>query len=897
MGHAGRGDRARATAGMTSPLRWRRWRARRAQREAEIDAEIQAHLDLEASEQRERGLSALEADHAARRAFGNTLLVREDARNAWRWAGEQTAQDVRFAIRMMRRSPGVTIAAVFTLAVGIGLNTAIFSFADALLFRPLAIRHPDTVVTIRSTSPEAAFDGISYPDFKDFRERNEVFEGLIAHRLALLAVAKSADDLPRMRMGMRVSRDFFQMLGVQPVLGRAFLPDETDVPGRDAVAVLGHHFWISEFGGDPNVIGRTMLVAQTAVTIVGVAPSRFTGMDPVIQPYLYVPASLGNPSVLAQRGERGFIVRGRLRRGISRERAQAELAAIAATLANQFPDTNRNRGVSIRTERQLRQEQAPALFPMVALLLVLAAVVLAVVCFNVANLLMARARVRSREIAIRLAIGSGQPRLMRQLFTESIVLALAGGLVGVGLSVLVMQYLSAIRIPTDTPMVIAVQMDHRVLVFSAVAAVACALAFGLAPGWQLFRTDLITTLKRDDVTLPARRRSMFGRQTLVVGQIALSLLLLITAGIMLEAFRKMLVLDPGFRIDGIMMTEFDPGLIGYSEEQSRAFYQQLVDRARTVPGVRAVSLARAIPFRPNFTEQLIVPEHYQLPPGQQGVRVSTNVVDEGYFQTMGVAIMRGRPFTVDDRPEGRRTAIVNDTFAAMYWPNQDPIGKRLRLDAQGKWTEVVAVSRTARYLSVAEPPTPHVYLPLSQHPQSRLTLLVDVAGDALAIADPLRDLVRSLDLNMPVFNVRTLRAMYHDGALGTQRLVLQMVGVMALLALALAVVGLYAVMTYSVGRRMREFGVRISVGARRTDILALVLGDGLRVAAAGILLGLLLSVPIRRLLSVHLVGVGPVSLWTFLVVPLALSLVAVMACLAPAWRASIVNPTTVLRLE
>ncbi len=897
MGHAGRGDRARAAAGMTSPPLWQRWRARRAQREAEIDAEIQAHLDLEASEQRELGLSPLEADEAALRAFGNTLLVREDTRQAWRWGGEQIAQDVRYAVRTMRRSPGVAMAAVFTLALGIGVNTAIFSLADALLFRPLAIRDPDTIFTLRSTSPESTSDGISYPDFKDLRERSQAFEGLVAHRLALLAVAKSADVLPQMRMGMRVSPEFFQMLGVQPALGRGFLPEETDIPGRDAVAVLGHQFWLTEFGGDPQVIGRTLQVAQTTVTIVGVVPAGFTGMDPVIQPFLYVPATLGNSRLIEDRSERGFIVRGRLRGGITRERAQAELARIAATLTQQFPDTNRNRSISVRTEWQLRQEQAPALFPMVTLLVVLASVVLVIVCANVANLLLARARSRSREIAIRLAIGCGQFRLLRQLLTESIVLALTGSVVALGLTVVVIRYLSSIRIPTDTPMVIGVQMDTRVLLFSMIAALTCALAFGFAPAWQLARTHLVTALKREDVALPGRRRRMIGRQALVVGQITLSLVLLVTAGIMLEAFRKTLVRDPGFRIDGIMMTEFDPALIGYTDAQSRAFYQQLVDRARTLPGVRAASLSRAIPFRPNFTEQLVVPEQYQLPQGQQGLRISTNTVDEAYFDTMGIAIVRGRPFTIDDRPAGRLAAIVNETFAAVYWPNQDPIGKRLRLGATGEWSEVVGVSRTTRYLSVAEPPTPHLYLALAQHPQSRMTLLVHASGDPLATAEPLRHVVQSLDPHMPVFNVRTLRAMYQDGALGTQRLVMQMVSAMALLALALAVVGLYAVMAYSVGRRMREFGVRMSVGARRSDILELVLRDGLRLAATGITLGLLLSLPIGRVLSANLAGVGPVNVWAFLVVPLGLLLVALAACLVPAWRASMVNPTTVLRLE
>jgi predicted permease len=879
---------------MTVRLPWHR--RRRRNHDAEIDAEIQTHLELEAEEQHERGLTPQEANLAAQRAFGNVSLVREEVRDVWGWPSiEQMSQDIGYAIRAMRRSPGVTLAAVISLALGIGTNAAMFSLADALLLRPLAVHNPDSVVAIRSTSSENAFDGVSYPDFKEFRDRCGTFDGLVAHRLALLAVATSTDAQPRMRMGMRVSRDFFQTLGVQPVLGRPFLPDEGDLPGRDAVAVLGYQFWVNEFGSDPAVIGRTLQVAQTPVTVVGVAPPAFTGMDPVIQPFLYVPASLGNPALREQRDERGFIVRGRLRAGATRERAQAEAAAIATSLAQQFPDTNRNRGVAVRTEMQLRQEQTPALVPMVTLLMVLAGLVLAVVCANVTNLLLARARSRSREVAIRLAIGSGQFRLIRQMLTESAVLAVAGGVVGVGLSVLVIQYLSSIRIPTDTPLVIAVRLDTRVLVFSVGAAFISAIAFGLAPAWQVRRTDLVTTLKGDDVN-PARRR-MLGRQALVIAQVTLSLVLLVAAAVMLDAFRKMLLLNPGFRIDRIMMTEFDPTLIGYDVGQTQEFYRQLIDRARALPGVDDASLARAIPFRPNFTEQVFIPEHYQLPTGQNGVRVSTNTVDESYFDTMGVGIAQGRAFTADDRPNGRRMVIVNDTFAATYWPNQPWIGKRLRRAGTSEWMQVVGVARTTKYLSIAEPPTPHVYLPLAQHPETRLTLLIHTVHDPVTIAEPLRRVVQSINRNMPIFNARPLEAMYQDGALGTQRLILQIVTGMALLALTLAVVGLYAVVSYSVGRRRQEFGVRMSIGARRADIVWLVLTDGFRLIAIGIAIGFAVAVPMRRLMSAGLVGVGPIDFWTLALVPLGLTTVALAACVVPAWRASLVNPTSVPRLE
>jgi predicted permease len=905
---------------MTPWLPGRRARERREQREREITSEIQTHLELEAGEQRERGLSPIEANDAAKRAFGNVGIVTEDVRAVWGWtAVEQFMQDVRYAVRTMRRSPGFAFTGILSLAMGIGVNAAMFSMADALLFRPLAIRAPGEVAVVRSTSPERAFDGVSYPDFKDFRDKSQSFDGLIAHRLWMMSVAKTADAVPQMRMGMKVSRDFFQTLGVEPALGRAFLPDEVDVPGRDGVAVLSHSYWMTEFDGDPRIVGRTIYVSDTPVTIVGVAPRAFTGMDPIIQPYLYVPASLGESaavggasasavgaagsaagSVLEQRGERGFIVRGRLRDDVTRERAQAELAGITKGLEQRFPDTNRARGVVVRSEMQMRQEETPALFPIVILLLVLAALVLAIVCANVANLFLARARARSREVAIRLAIGSGQFRLVRQLLTESAVLAVAGGIAGVGLGFLVIRFLGSIRIPTDTPLVFDARIDTRVILFSLAVALVSALAFGLVPAWQAGRTDLVDALKRGDAgsgAAAARRRRMWGRQTLVVGQIALALVLMVTAGIMLDAFRKMLTVDLGFRTAQVMMIEVNTGMVSYDDDRSREFFRQLIERTRALPGVRHATLARAIPFRPNFTDRVVVPEGYQLPAGQDGVRVPANIIDEAWFDTMGVEVRRGRAFTVDDRVGSRRTAIVNEMFASLYWPRQDAVGKRLRLGAAGEWVEVVGIAQTSKVGQITEPPKPYLYLPLAQNPQSRLTLLVHTAGDPRAMADPLRQLVRSLDPRMPVFNVRDLQGMYEDGALGSQKLIVQMVSGMGLLGLSLAIIGLYAVIAYSASRRMREFGVRISIGASRADILRLVLREGVNLSAAGIVLGLVLSWPVQRTLSAVLVGLGPMGPSILVIASIGLVLVTLAACVAPAWRASLVDPTKVLRLE
>jgi predicted permease len=881
-----------------------RWRRGRERQDDELSAEIEAHLEIEAAEHLARGLPTAAARAAARRAFGNVGAVEEQVRDEWRWTMvEQLAQDVRFALRTMRRSPGFALAAIMSLAMGIGMNTAIFSLADALVFRPLAIRDPGSLVVIRSTTPETPFGGMSYPDFKDVRERNRSFDAVVAHRLAVLPFAKTSDAVPQMRMGMKVSRDFFQTLGVEPILGRGFLPEETEVPGQSGVAVLSFSFWQTEFGGDPQVIGRSVQLSRTPVTVVGIAPREFVGMDPIIQPFFYVPVSLGEKvgdgvpaGALERRDEQGFVVRGRLRPGVTQAQAQSDVGSLARALVEEHPDTNRRRGAAVRSEADLRSEQAPALMPSVMLLLGLSALVLVIVCANVANLFISRARARSREIAIRLAIGAGQFRLVRQLMAESLLVAFIGGAGGVALAFTGVRYLRSIRIPTDTPMGIAAQIDARVLVFSALAVLSSALAFGLVPAWRAGRADLVSALKRTDVGAPGRRR-MFGRQTLVVGQIAVSLVLLVAAGLMLDAFRKMTVLDTGFRTDRILMMELDPATIGYSESQTREIYRALVDRTGALPGVQSAALSRAIPFRPSFNDAIVLPEGFELPSGQNGVRIATNTVDAAYFETMGVAIVRGRGFAAEDTADSRRTAVVNETFAEAYWPNQAAVGKRFRLAPAAPWTEVVGVARTAKYFNITEMPQAYIYLPLEQHPTSRLTLFVHTTTDPLAAAGPVRQVIRSLDAGLPIANTRPLRTVYEEGALGMQRLILQLVSGMGMLGLSLALVGLYAVVTYSVRRRMREFGVRMSIGASRADILRLVMKEGFVLAGVGVGVGLLLSVPVERALSAALAGVGSLSAWTLVLVPAGLVVVTMIACVGPAWRASQVDPTLVLRVD
>jgi predicted permease len=478
-------------------------------------------------------------------------------------------------------------------------------------------------------------------------------------------------------------------------------------------------------------------------------------MDIYVHPAFYAPLTmmqrLGTIAAdpLEDRANRFLQVKGRLQPGVSREQAQAELIGIAKNMEKAYPTTNHSHSITVQTELQARYQQDPYDSSLVVTLMELAGLVLLIACANVANLLLARARSRSREIAIRLAIGAGRWRLLRQLLIESAALSSLGGLLGLGFGYLGIRFLQTIQIPTDLPIVLMIQLDRRVLLFSLFVSVASTLLFGLAPAWQAARTDLIPSLRAAGLTASARRRTI-GRDALVIGQVALSLVLLVASGMLLGGFRKALGLNPGFRTDHIMTMQFDTALVRYTPEQSRLFYRNLADRTRALPGVRSAALAEAIPLSPGQSSQVVIPDGYQFVVGQESAKELGEAVDENYFSTMRVALVRGRTFAASDKADSLPVAIVNEAFAAQYWPNQDAIGKRIRIkDTKGPLVEVVGIAKTARYMFIAEPPIPYIYFPYSQQPASAMAVLVETAGDPASIAAPLRDLVRSLDPNVP----------------------------------------------------------------------------------------------------------------------------------------------------
>jgi len=879
------------------------WRWRR--REEELDEEIRSHLEMAKQDRIARGEDPREAGYAARREFGNVDLVKEVTRDMWGWgAAERLALDVRFAGRSLRKSPGFTGTAVLSLVLGIGANTASFSVSEALLLRPLPIHEPDAVAKISVNHRRSGYEEVSYPDFLDLRARAESFSSMSAHATRRLAVARETDAIPRMLFCKIVSDGFFETMGVQPIMGRGFSREETTVPGREPVTVVSHEFWKNDLGANQDAIGMTLRVNGIPFTVVGVAPEGFTGISNLMRYAMYVPATMadrlaprrhGTP-VIQDRSEPGFDVRGRLKPGVSMAEASAEVETLGAALELAYPETNRDRAFIALSDLRNRLKDSPEVAGMVAMLMTLSFLVLVIACANVASLLLARARSRMREMAIRSAIGAGRGRLFQQLLTESLLLALCGGALGVGLASVVIRHLAAIRLPTDTPMSLATQLDGRVLLFSVVTSVLSAVFFGAIPAWKAVKPDLTPALKAGDMEMKDRVRS-WGRHLLVGAQVALCLVLLVASAAMLDAFRRMLVIDPGIRTERLMMMEFDPTLARYSAEQSAEFLRQLKERIRQLPGVESAALSRAVPFRPNFNAVEVVPEGFDFAPGQTTVKLEANVVDPDYFETAGVALLRGRAFSRSDRGSSAPVVIVNEEFAKRYYPGREALGRRLRLGAQGPFAEVVGVARTGKYLSTMELPTPYLYLPFEQAPQTRMTLLVATASEPRLIVGDLFDSVHSLDENMPVFNVYDMRTYYQQGVLAPAMVVLQMVGTIGLAGLVLATVGLYGLVAYTVSRRTREIGIRMAVGAGRGRVLRLILRQGLILAGCGTLTGVALSLPVFSIMSAAFAGLGRLNPMTLVVVPLLLTGITLAACYVPALKASRIDPTRALRAE
>jgi predicted permease len=816
---------------------------------------------------------------------------------------EALRQDLRYALRILAKSPGFTAAAVLSLALGIGANTAIFSLVNALLLRSSPVEAPARVVRVYPAGPDGRFHSVSYPDYEALRSASRTLEGLSTFTTRPLSL--STGGQAERVTGEIVSGDFFRTLGLRPASGRFFIPEEGATAGTHPVVVLGNGLWLRRFGGDPAVVGRTIGINGRNFTVIGVAQPSFSGVSVVIVADLWIPVMMADAlfpmdgfSRLTSTEASWLNMIGRLAPGASRPAAEAELGTIVRRLAAARGQRVDAGATPMRVEPESRRfaDHQAQVTAFMAVLMAIVGVVLLVACVNLAGLLLARAAARRREIAIRLAVGAGRGRLLRQLLTESVVLGLGGGVGGVLLALWGTDVLSALRPAADVTIGLDLSLDARVLAFALGISLATAVLFGLAPALHATRTDVVTALK-DDAPGGGRRRSRL-RDAFVVAQVALSLLLLLGAGLLTRSLRNAGAINPGFDPTDVQVASFDVGIQGYSETRGRVFYDELLDRVRALPGVRAAALAEVVPLGLGNQATAVRVEGVTPPPGERGFTADFNTVTPGYFGTLRIPITGGRDFLETDRADGQRVAIINTTMARRFWPGVDPVGRRFRLGRSDTTTgtEVVGVVADGKYRTLGESPRSYVYFPVSQSGSMALTLHVRTSGDPVAVMGAVRDVARALDPNLPSVTSMTLsRAI--DVALLPHRLAAGVAGAFGLVGALLAALGIYSVTAYTVSQRAREFGVRLALGARAGDILGLVLGQGMRLVLIGVAGGVAGALILTRFLSSLMYGISATDPATFAGVTAALGLVALVACWVPARRATRVNPAHALRSE
>jgi macrolide transport system ATP-binding/permease protein len=886
---------------------------RRHRVEQDLDDELSFHVAMEASQQRGRGVEDAESDRRARRSLGGYQQVKEACRDVLRtgWL-DGLARDVRYALRSFRRSPTFTLIALLSVAVGVGANCAAFTWADALLLRPLAVPRPSEVINVGSSAWGAGAIGnvlrASYPEYIDIRDRAKSFAGLVAYTTLSAGLAGSRDEGPKLMLGMMASANFFDVLGLRPELGRWFLPAEGEVPGRDAVIILSHRLWQSQFGGDPSIVGRRIYVTGVPFTVVGVTRPDFLGVEQFVQTDFYVPLMMWEQLLpprgvhpLEARELRYLTVKGRLKPGVDLDGARAGLTVIARGLARAYPDTNSNRDFVVRTELQVRATQIPLIGMLAALLATLAAAVLFVACANTAGLLTSRAPARAREMAVRSAIGAGRTGLVRQLMTESLLLAVGGGVLGVAVGYASMRMFRHVQIPTDLPIGPVFDLNRRALAFCLIVAGASALLFGLVPAIQTSRVDLTAVMKGAEDT---RRRRSWGRGVLVIGQVAVSVVLLVIATFSYRAFRQELTSGPGYRLDHLLMLSVDTGLMRYTDNESSRFFERLIERARSAPGVQSAALTSAVPMQTsNLNVTTLVPEGFAPRAGQENISVMSAVVGEQYFSTIRIPIVLGREFQIEDSAHAPLVAIVNELFAEHHWPGGNPLGKQLRVQHAAQadsLVHVVGVAKTSKYMLLAEPPTEYVYFPARQNPSANLIVLAQSEGDPASLATPLRNVVRSLDSRMPVYDVRTMQDFYDISTVGLMDTILGTIAAMGVMGLALSLVGLYGLVAYAASRRTREIGIRMALGADRFAVLRMLMKQAIVLSTAGLALGLLASVVAGELLAATFVGPSADNNRDFtslLLVAAGVLAVTGLAAYIPARHASRTDPLNALRYE
>ena len=819
---------------------------------------------------------------------------------------ENLIKDVRYGVRVLAKNPGVTLVAVITLALGIGANTAIFSGVTAFLARPLNVPNPGELIRpIEIAEDRGLTDEMSYPDYLDYRSQATSFTGLAAEDM--LSAAVDAENQSDVIWGQVVSANYFDVLQVKPILGRSFLPDEDKTAGANPVVVLSHGFWQRRLNADPNIVGKTVQLNNRAYQVIGVTPEYFVGTKFALALDFWAPISMSedlrrNSGLLTERGSHWMNVIGRLKPGVSVAQASAEMNAIAARLNQAYPDTRAgSTQAKVMAEIDGRWEDQAGVFKSAgAIAMAIAGLILLIACANVANLMLARAAGRRKEIGIRLALGANRARLVRQLLTESMLLSVAGGGLGLLLAFWVTHLMEGF-IPVLEYTIISnfFALDSRALVFTLIVSIATGLVFGLAPAWHSSNPDVVPVLKGDAAAAQRGKRTAFGlRNVLVVAQVALSLVVLVCGGLFIKSFRKAQTMDPGFDNANGLIVSLSPTLIGYEDEQSRQLYRRVLERVSHVPGVDAVSYARTLPLgdSSNFNGP-VLKEGETLAKGSAGRVIMTTTVSSGYFKTMQIPILDGRDFDDRDQPKTQRVIIVNQKMAEQLWPGESAVGKRIFIGVDNHDAlEVVGVVKTGKYRALAEDPRPFFYYAMGQLRPRPMSMVVRASVDPRSLVGAIRSEVQGIDRRVPLSGVKTM-AEHKTYALWAPNMAASFSVAFAVVAILLSAVGLYSVMAYVVSQRTREVGIRMALGANRTDVLKMITRQGMRLAVIGVVIGLLLALALAQVLSSLLIGISGYDVTTFILVPALLSAVALLACYLPARRATKVDPLVALRYE
>jgi predicted permease len=825
---------------------------------------------------------------------------------------ESFLADIRFSLRWLRKSPGFTVVAVASLAIGIGFNTALFTIVDALLFKPLPVAAPNRLLDIfTSASGFGPFSTSSYPDYLDLRAQNEVFEDIAGY--SPMFAALNLDRRSRLAMGEIVTGNYFRVLGVAAALGRTLVPED-DRAGAERVAMVSYRYWIRELGSAPDAVGRTLRIRGNPYTIVGVVPPGFNGMVPILSPELWIPASASlevepigmhdtvpsptGTTRLERRGDRWMFLRARLKPGKTLEEAHANLTLLMSRLEQANPPTNKDRRLSLMATNDVHFHPAAdsTVLPLAAGLFTVVGLVLLIACANVASMLLARASGRQKEIAIRLAIGAGRGRLVRQLLTEAVVMSMIGAVVGTLLAWWVTSMAASVRLPVAIPLTFDVHIDGRVLLFTLAATFVAGLLAGLAPAVHASKPNLVADLRGEQVFSRGARRRWTLRDALVASQMAVTAMLLVLAALLTRGLGAAQRTNVGFPVDKLAVVSTDTAMLRYPDDRSRQFYEQATERLKTIPSVESVALASRVPFSVNYNRwDLWVPGRHR--PGEHGDGVEMTTVSPGYFTAIRVPIVEGRAFTDDDRPETPRVAIVNETFARKYWPGESAVGKTFRSRvSDGVEFQIVGVSADHKVVAVGEPPTPFLQVARTQRPSSYTTIIARTRGDASVLLSDMRRELLALEPNLVFVENQTMEAEM-GATMFPVRAGALLVTIVGGVAMLLAAIGLYGVIAYSVARRTKEIGIRLALGARRESVVTLVMQHGLLVAVTGLAFGCVLAAIAARTIGSALYGVRASDPVSWLAASAVLLGVSAVANVIPAWRASRVEPSRALRMD